>query len=62
MFRLYTKQQIRRMDAWQMTEEIRLSPEMFVQLRQKYDAAVLSDFLALCEGDAESKDKASWWR
>ena len=31
-------------------------------LRQKYDAAVLPDFLALCEGDAESKDKASWWR
>ena len=28
-------------------------------LRQKYDAAVLPDFLALCEGDAESKDKAS---
>lgn len=32
------------------------------ELRQKYDAAVLPDFLALCEGDAESKDKASWWR
>ena len=31
-------------------------------LRQKYDAAVLPDFLELCEGDAESKDKASWWR
>jgi len=31
-------------------------------LWQKYDAAVLPDFLALCEGDAESKDKASWWR
>ena len=30
-------------------------------LRQKYDAAVLPDFLELCEGDAESKDKASWW-
>lgn len=32
------------------------------ELRQKYDAAVLPDFLELCEGDAESKDKASWWR
>ncbi len=31
-------------------------------LRQKYDAAVLPDWLSLCEGDAESKDKASWWR
>ena len=31
-------------------------------LRQKYDAAILPDFLELCEGDAESKDKASWWR
>lgn len=30
--------------------------------RQKYDAVVLPDFLALCEGDAELKDKASWWR
>lgn len=30
--------------------------------RQKYDAAVLPDWLSLCEGDAESKDKASWWR
>ena len=30
-------------------------------LRQKYDAAVLPDWLSLCEGDAESKDKASWW-
>ena len=34
----------------------------YSELRQKYDAAVLPDFLALCEGDAESKDKASWWR
>lgn len=32
------------------------------ELRQKYDAAVLPDFLELCEGDASSKDKASWWR
>ena len=32
------------------------------ELRQKYDAAVLPDWLSLCEGDAESKDKASWWR
>ena len=32
------------------------------ELRQKYDAEVLPDFLELCEGDAESKDKASWWR
>ena len=31
-------------------------------LHQKYNAAVLPDFLALCEGDAKSKDKASWWR
>ena len=31
-------------------------------LHQKYDAAVLPDWLSLCEGDAESKDKASWWR
>ena len=31
-------------------------------LRQKYDAAILPDFLELCEDDAESKDKASWWR
>ena len=32
------------------------------ELRQKYDVAVLPDFLELCEGDAESKDKAPWWR
>lgn len=31
-------------------------------LHQKYNAAVLPDWLSLCEGDAESKDKASWWR
>jgi hypothetical protein len=31
-------------------------------LRQKYDASVLPDWLSLCEGDAESTDKASWWR
>ena len=31
-------------------------------LYQKYNAAVLPDFLVLCEGDAESKDKVSWWR
>lgn len=30
-------------------------------LRQKYDSAVLPDWLALCEGDAKSTDKASWW-
>ena len=30
-------------------------------LRQKYDSAVLPDWLSLCEGDAESTDKASWW-
>lgn len=30
--------------------------------RQKYDAVVLPDWLSLCEGDAESTDKASWWR
>ena len=30
-------------------------------LRQKYDAAVLPDWLSLCEGDAESTTKASWW-
>ena len=29
---------------------------------QKYDAAILPDWLSLCEGDAESTDKASWWR
>ena len=32
------------------------------ELRQKYDAAILPDWLSLCEGDAESTDKASWWR
>ena len=31
-------------------------------LRQKYDATILPDWLSLCEGDAESTDKASWWR
>ena len=31
-------------------------------LRQKYDAAVLPDWLSLCEGDAKSTTKASWWR
>lgn len=31
-------------------------------LRQKYESAVLPDWLSLCEGDAESTDKASWWR
>ena len=31
-------------------------------LRQKYDAAILPDWLSLCEGDAKSTDKASWWR
>ncbi len=30
-------------------------------LRQKYDAAVLPDWLSLCEGDAKSTTKASWW-
>lgn len=30
--------------------------------RQKYDATILPDWLSLCEGDAESKDKAAWWR
>ena len=30
-------------------------------LRQRYDAAVLPDWLSLCEGDAESTTKASWW-
>lgn len=34
----------------------------YSELRQKFDSVVLPDFLALCEGDAESKDKASWWR
>ena len=28
-------------------------------LRQKYKSAVLPDWLSLCEGDAESTDKAS---
>lgn len=28
----------------------------------QYNAAVLPDWLSLCEGDAESSDKASWWR
>ena len=32
------------------------------EFRQKYDAAILPDWLSLCEGDAESTDKASWWR
>ena len=32
------------------------------ELHQKYNAAVLPDWLSLCEGDAESKDKAAWWR
>lgn len=31
-------------------------------LHQKYDAAVLPDWLSLCEGDAESTTKASWWK
>lgn len=31
-------------------------------LRQKYDSAVLPDWLSLCEGDAESTTKASWWK
>ncbi len=31
-------------------------------LYQKYNSAVLPDWLSLCEGDAESTDKASWWR
>lgn len=34
----------------------------YCDLRQKYDAAILPDWLSLCEGDAESTDKASWWR
>lgn len=32
------------------------------EFRQKYDSAILPDWLSLCEGDAESTDKASWWR
>ena len=32
------------------------------ELHQKYNAAVLPDWLSLCEGDAESTDKAAWWR
>ena len=32
------------------------------EFRQKYNAAILPDWLSLCEGDAESTDKASWWR
>lgn len=32
------------------------------EFHQKYDAAILPDWLSLCEGDAESADKASWWR
>lgn len=32
------------------------------EFHQKYDAAILPDWLSLCEGDAESTDKASWWR
>ena len=32
------------------------------EFRQKYNAAILPDWLSLCEGDAESTDKAAWWR
>ena len=32
------------------------------EFHQKYDAAILPDWLSLCEGDAESTDKAAWWR
>lgn len=32
------------------------------EFHRKYDAAILPDWLSLCEGDAESTDKASWWR
>lgn len=32
------------------------------EFHQKYDSAILPDWLSLCEGDAESTDKASWWR
>lgn len=45
-----------------MTEQVLEKWLSYGALRQKYDAAVLPDFLELCEGDAESKDKASWWR
>lgn len=45
-----------------MTEQELKKWLSYSYLRQKYDAAVLPDFLALCEGDAESKDKASWYR
>ena len=32
------------------------------EFRQKYNAVILPDWLSLCEGDAESTDKSSWWR
>lgn len=45
-----------------MTEQELKKWLSYGELRQKYDAAVLHDWLSLCEGDAESKDKAAWWR
>lgn len=45
-----------------MTEQELKKWLSYGELRQKYDAAVLHNWLSLCEGDAESKDKAAWWR
>ena len=45
-----------------ITEQDREKWLSYGELRRKYDSVVLPDFLALCEGEAESKDKASWWR
>lgn len=45
-----------------MTEQDLKKYMSYGEFRQKYDAAILPDWLSLCEGDAESTDKASWWR
>ena len=45
-----------------LTEEELLAKHCDWDFNDKLANLVKPDFLALCEGDAESKDKASWWR
>ena len=48
--------------GFEITEQYLTSHHEDYVFGQKLAQKVLPDWLSLCEGDAESKDKASWWR
>ena len=48
--------------GFEVTEQFLATSHEDYAFGQKLAQKVLPDWLSLCEGDAESKDKASWWR